>query len=305
MSQKEKLLRLFDYSTWINQYPDLRLANAQVAEANAEDGPPVIDGVAHTPSRAGRACRVCKIVNFPSVAIQRAHFKTEQHLSKLKNPVTSDDEEDDQSDADDEAEGPASLSKHECLLFVNGNHDMSIFRSILFPKSRQAPTSSQALDAFVSASKCSHWSFFMFSGGKFAYAVFDNKTGVCAQHSTVQKYTVRKKQGGNQRSRDAQGNAPQSAGAALRRHNEEQLEVEVNAHIDKWKAARELRQESVLSELIWLYTPGSFNRTFITNALGVSDVTRLRVIPFAVHKITQQEIKTCYDRLSIFTVNSS
>ena len=42
-------------------------------------------------------------------------------------------------------------------------------------------------------------------------------------HKTFHHYTVRRKQGGSQSSRDSQGNAPKSAGASLRRQQEAAL----------------------------------------------------------------------------------
>lgn len=56
------------------------------------------------------------------------------------------------------------------------------------------------------------------SGGKFAGAIFQKDK--CVKHKTFSRYTVRKKQGGSQSSRDNKGNAPSSMGATLRRHNE-------------------------------------------------------------------------------------
>lgn len=41
---------------------------------------------------------------------------------------------------------------------------------------------------------------------------------------TYRRYTVRRKQGGSQSSRDAQGNKPKSAGAFMRRYHEAQLQ---------------------------------------------------------------------------------
>lgn len=42
-------------------------------------------------------------------------------------------------------------------------------------------------------------------------------------HKAFHHYTVRRKQGGSQSSRDNQGNAPRSAGASLRRQQETAL----------------------------------------------------------------------------------
>lgn len=65
------------------------------------------------------------------------------------------------------------------------------------------------------------WAVFMVSGGHFAGCIFTG--GVDAIHKTLHSYTTRRGQGQSQSTRDSHGNAPRSAGASLRRYNQEQF----------------------------------------------------------------------------------
>lgn len=59
-------------------------------------------------------------------------------------------------------------------------------------------------------------------GGHFAAAVFEN--GHITHHKTFHSYTVRAKQGGSQSTKDNRsGSFAKSAGASLRRYNEQTL----------------------------------------------------------------------------------
>lgn len=63
----------------------------------------------------------------------------------------------------------------------------------------------------------------MLGGGHFAGAVFNGQDPIL--HKTFHCYTVRAGQGGSQSSRDNKsgGSQPKSAGASLRRYNEQAL----------------------------------------------------------------------------------
>lgn len=64
------------------------------------------------------------------------------------------------------------------------------------------------------------------------YTVFTSNREKLVLHKTFHRYVVRAKRGTAQGTRDSQGNAPKSAGASIRRHNEAALkEVTKGAHI--------------------------------------------------------------------------
>lgn len=69
----------------------------------------------------------------------------------------------------------------------------------------------------------SKWTILLSHGGHFAGAVMDKTSCIC--HKTFHRYTVRKKQGGSQSTRDNKSatSQPKSAGASIRRHNEARL----------------------------------------------------------------------------------
>lgn len=67
------------------------------------------------------------------------------------------------------------------------------------------------------------WAILMLGGGHFAGAIFQGQEPIL--HKTFHCYTVRAGQGGSQSSRDGKsgGSQPKSAGASLRRYNEQAL----------------------------------------------------------------------------------
>jgi len=62
----------------------------------------------------------------------------------------------------------------------------------------------------------------MCSGGHFAGVCFERDKVV--NHKTIHRYTVRRKQGGSQSSKDNAGKKIKSAGASIRRYNEMALQ---------------------------------------------------------------------------------
>jgi hypothetical protein len=90
----------------------------------------------------------------------------------------------------------------------------------------------------------------MSSGGRFAAAIFEGL--VMKNHKTLVRYTVRKKQGGSQSSKDNQsgGSGPKSAGATMRRYNEKRFREQILEVLSAWSA--ELAQV----HLIFLFAPG-------------------------------------------------
>ena len=75
----------------------------------------------------------------------------------------------------------------------------------------------------------------MLGGGHFAAAVFNGKEVVV--HKTFHSYTVRAKQGGSQGAADNKSSGGiKSAGASLRRYNEQQLVEHIQDILQEWKA---------------------------------------------------------------------
>ncbi|KAJ2059443.1 hypothetical protein GGI17_004387 [Coemansia sp. S146] len=80
------------------------------------------------------------------------------------------------------------------------------------------------------------WGFVALDGGHFAGAIIDTQTGEFVAHKTFVRYTTRRKQGGSQSRQDnAMGFAANSAGAQIRRYNEQKLQDEIHALMDEWR----------------------------------------------------------------------
>ena len=93
----------------------------------------------------------------------------------------------------------------------------------------------------------SQWAVFMLGGGHFAGAVFRGAEPIL--HKTFHCYTVRAKQGGSQGASDNSRGHAKSAGASLRRYNEQALvqHVQVSSKVDPshmvnwgWRKAMQL-----------------------------------------------------------------
>jgi len=78
-----------------------------------------------------------------------------------------------------------------------------------------------------------NWVVLISSGGAFAGGVFRGEE--CLVHKAMQRYTVRRKQGGLQSSKDNQGgNAPKSAGSTLRRYNQRRFGEDLQELLKEW-----------------------------------------------------------------------
>lgn len=100
------------------------------------------------------------------------------------------------------------FSLYKCLLF---NKKEEIIDTIL----------QQRLQALAKSDK---WCILMLGGGHFAGAIFHKDIAIL--HKTFHCYTVRAGQGGGQSGRDNKSGGsmqPKSAGASLRRYNEQSL----------------------------------------------------------------------------------
>lgn len=90
---------------------------------------------------------------------------------------------------------------------------------------------------------------FLCHGGDFAACVF--KEGAPTIHKTFSKYITRKKQGKRQSNKDKESH-PKSAGAFLRRRNEDIFNEQVQTFVKDWKAHIEE------ATLIFIFAPVFF-----------------------------------------------
>lgn len=143
------------------------------------------------------------------------------------------------------------------------------------------------------------WTLIMLGGGHFAGAVFNE--GVPVLHKTFHCYTVRARQGGAQSSRDNKsgGSQPKSAGASLRRYNENALIQHVRDIVETWRTA--INECS----LVLFRASGPYNRAVLfggKNPLFIRNDPRLRTIPFSTKRATFTEVKRVHNILCSVTI---
>jgi hypothetical protein len=148
----------------------------------------------------------------------------------------------------------------------------------------------------------------MIGGGHFAAMVVSlaprpikgsttmNREAIVLAHKTFHRYTTRRKQGGSQSANDnAKGNA-HSAGAGIRRYNEQALVQDVRALLEDWKGLIDT------SELLFIRATGSTNRRTLFGpydgqVLKHNDA-RLRGFPFSTRRATQNELMRSFIELT-------
>lgn len=153
------------------------------------------------------------------------------------------------------------------------------------------------------------WAFFMVSGGHFAGMIVSTtpelrhvgkgkapeKEIVILEHKTFHRYTTRRKQGGGQGTHDTSGKGmAKSAGANLRRYNEQALTDEIRALLASWS-------ESIAnSELVFIRASKQNSKIFFNYDQSVLERSdpRIRSFPFPTRRPTLNELKRCFHELT-------
>ncbi|KAI1005316.1 hypothetical protein K3495_g2904 [Podosphaera aphanis] len=199
----------------------------------------------------------------------------------------------------------------------------------LIPKSQTlTPKNSNSRLPLIEACQEPHYFLCMIGGGHFAAMVVslvpkENRpasTGPLTKditvlaHKTFHRYTTRRKQGGAQSANDSAKGAAHSAGASLRRYNEQALTDEVRLLLQDWKEMIES------SELLFIRATGSTNRRTLfgpyNNQILRQDDCRIRGFPFSTRRATQNELLRSFieltrvkvleiDEQALATVNAS
>ena len=209
-----------------------------IEEENASS--PSTEELSQLSISSNKSCSTCG-VNFETTEEQRAHFKLDWHRFNIANKLKglksiSEDQFENQLDS-------LSLSGSE------SDDDPETQEEKIYEKTSRLPkiflTHQDNPDQVYSIHKavlpdfktnsCLKWAIFMLGGGHFAGAVFDKSTPIL--HKTFHCYTVRAKQGGSQSSADNRsGSNHKSAGASLRRYNEQSLIQHVQDILVNWKS---------------------------------------------------------------------
>lgn len=265
----------------------------------------------HDPKNVlNRTCNTCSL-QFENEEEQFQHFKSDWHSFNLKLKVAgvvpvsfqdyqmikSNGEDDDSSsdeewklEEEEEEENQRVIGSSK-LIFVQTNGErFSIWKNLVKQSSTQEEN---ILKSFSQLNKNKIWCIFLCHGGRFAGGIFNGKK--CIKHKTFHRYTVRKKQGGTQSSRDGKNgtSAPKSAGASMRRYNETRMREDVRDIVTTWKSDIES------SHLIFWYAPSQnrFYFLFENSPIEKND-PRIRSIPFATKKPTLLELQIIHQTLS-------
>ena len=261
------------------------------------DDPRAISNASAEPEEAGidlemperKTCRLC-VMFFDTLAEQREHFKSPQHIEHLQQAAGSSEDDDEWETSEDEEDKDIHHLPVVRFRSTQENVQFLAYRSV-FDEAESSLTRTQLFKAFLAKSDLK-WAIFMLSGGHFAGMIFDLRAWKVIQHKTFHRYTTRRKQGGSQRSQDSTGRKPKSAGASIRRQNEAKLEEEVQQLLRGWNGAL------ATCHRIFVFAPGQYNKQIIygTDALSRNNV-HVRSIPFTVSKPTLAELQAICDRL--------
>jgi len=277
-------------------------------------------------------CNKCKL-SFNDYQELRNHYHSDLHkknvLKALNNEEISDEEfsskislEDSQySDSDgssldfeDESSNTKAKSGEKgqsayltrdqpfVALEMDFNKVLLIYKSVLyFQQTRgeisitenEIMTRIHALQKNNWEGKPFYWTIILLSSGHFAGCVFDCSTGNMVVKKTFHRYTTRRKQGGSQASNDNAKGKAKSAGANLRRYNEQMIEQEVKEVMTEWK------DYVKSSDLVFIHTSNTNRKIIInsTDALTIDD-PRIRNVPFTTGRPTLNELTTIFQKLS-------
>jgi len=140
------------------------------------------------------------------------------------------------------------------------------------------------------------WIIFLCQGGFFAGAVF--RGDQVLKHKRIAKYTVRRKQGGSQASKDQSKGGIHSAGASIRRYNETRLREEIAELLQSWRV--DIQQSSC----IFLHAPSFNSASFFFEGSPISRRdSRVRSIPIVTQRPSFVELQRIHLILSTVEIS--
>ncbi|KAG0755684.1 hypothetical protein G6F62_008356 [Rhizopus arrhizus] len=145
-----------------------------------------------------------------------------------------------------------------------------------------------------------YWTIFMLGGGHFAACVIDVNASISdvkfAEHKTIHRYTTRRKQGGSQSANDNARGKANSAGAQIRRYNEQMLQQEVRQTISQW------REKIQASEFVFVHAPSNNRNVLFGYDGAILNADNTKSIPFVTRRPTLNELKRVYGELATVKV---
>lgn len=177
--------------------------------------------------------------------VQMKHTQTLEHRSNRLWIV---------DDIDDSKKPPMWLGIYKCLLF----HEKE--KHLHLPTHEHYTTN--ILERVQALKRSSQkWMIILFRSGRFASGIFQQDQVL--HHRAFQRYTTRRKQGGSQSANDANsGNRAKSAGATLRRYNEQALREDVEQLFRTWD--KDIQE----ADLILLAIPKTSRNLFFPTLLN-------------------------------------
>ncbi|KAJ3272172.1 hypothetical protein HDV01_005937 [Terramyces sp. JEL0728] len=133
----------------------------------------------------------------------------------------------------------------------------------------------------------------MMASGHFSAMIIDSDKQQLA-HKTFHRYTTRRKQGGAQSGNDSSKGKANSAGAQIRRYNEQVLREEIQQLLKDWK------EMINRSKYVFVKYPAQ-SRSVILFDENIIDPAKVRSFPFITNRPTLQELLKAFDLL--FTAN--
>lgn len=197
------------------------------------------------------------------------------------------------SEGDTNAALEDSARKYPKIFFRNSEGLLvSVYRCVVYHKKVKAQNQTELISLIRNIPEEMKWAVLMCGGGHFAGAVFDKEKLVL--HKTFHRYVVRAKRGTAQGTRDSQGNAPKSAGASIRRHNEAALKEDIKALLESWKS------DLASCHKIFIRAPGGNKRLFLHGKSPPfhKDDERVRMVPFPTRRPTLNEVRRVFEMLS-------
>jgi hypothetical protein len=123
-----------------------------------------------------------------------------------------------------------------------------------------------------------------------------NREAVVLAHKTFHRYTTRRKQGGSQSANDNAKGAAHSAGASIRRYNEQALVEDIRELLKDWKLLIDT------SDLLFIRATGATNRRTLfgpyDDQVMRSNDPRIRGFPFSTRRATQNELMRSFIELT-------
>ena len=229
------------------------------------------------------------------------HFKSDHHLYNLKKKVNGqptvslelfEDLQDVSSiESLDQESDPVNENKGSPFVHFklkDEENDLICYKQLL---AKKIPMTSWK-DCLRVAMNTVTITIILVSSGHFAGAVFDCKTGQPVVHKSFHRYTTRRKQGGAQSSNDKSKGKAKSAGAGIRRYNEQALREEIKQQLVEWKDYIEK------CGLIFVRVPATMkNILFFEASVLNSGDERVRSLPFITKRPTLEELQRCFEEI--------